>query len=1195
MNKDLDARLLSAGEYRDGNNVSVSRSEGADVGALENILGNKFLNDLQKSTPNPCQVIGWHIDQTNDRIFIFLTNYQDNNSNLVEGIDTDVEQIYAPLNSDHKIVYFNTKTETSTTIVSGKFLNFSINSPILNTNMIENLLFFTDNRNQPRKINVNTAIEDPTYYYNEDHISVAKYYPFKPISLYNELVINDCVFVDADMDNFNTGPPTPAGYSAIYPYFFIDQDSLSTEIINTLENNIGVRATITDAGGNIWDFRVAWFQLDGDTFSSGTPLHRQFTDQNSPRKYLIFPNRDLSSANLFKYTNTASGGPNALPANGDYGSNKYTIKVYEETTKNVSDPWSTDSAGKLKVSGITGVGFVEVGDAGTTFADTPNFLFIAGTRSLPINQTNTAWSGYFETPGDAATDLLSFYVPNAFPTNIAGNSRNAYLRVKHPKIPETDYVVISGIFSAPIPIANSPAKFTLPLFRYSSLSNGGSLVGINPNTEYGLAAGDIVDVYYPNKYYNSTFPGDPTFTNDKFIRFSYRYKYDDGEYSILAPFSQSVFIPRQHGIFQKRLGNVEQNTSENNLIPQEQIAGQNTIVDFFVNSITEARVKVPLECAANELSNKFKVQEVDIIYKESDGLSLKVAQTIDVSSLVNTDNFITYKYQSRKPIKTLPTSEISRVYDNVPIRAMTQSTSGNRIIYGNFVDRHTSPLTLNYMVGYGRKFMPSVKSSEALYNQATVAYPTHTVKHNRTYQVGIILSDRYGRSSDVILSNIGDNTVVDTTFPGNPITFGGSTLYVPYDDDMNNPNTAQSSILTTKTPVAGITDWPGDALKIRWNSQIPSSITSNPGYPGLYEEVITKFNFNSTAGTNWIVTTPAEITKAELSKPGMYLRWSSSGTVYDVEIKEITSNGATNFDIIPAAYTNVPAASDIITVYKKNPLGFYSYRVVVKQQEQDYYNVYLPSLLDGNPVVKPFKLEFTLGGPAEEGVCTVQNGPTIPAADPKTFLLLEGMVFEEPPGTEYVITNILNNENFTVSPIPPAKITNAIAEFTTRSSKNTINVTTLLTDNANKVPPALIETTPVQQQYSTSDVKLIPRVALQANYTASNTPFFTTGTERNRYIYPSTESVKVRSLGNFENMFVDASYAGLWQADTDPPTGVIENKFQLGQNAETVLPVAKQALQFSCYETTPTISELDIYYETSTAFDIYDLNEQFAL
>ena len=77
-------------------------------------------------------------------------------------------------------------------------------------------------------------------------------------------------------------------------------------------------------------------------------------------------------------------------------------------------------------------------------------------------------------------------------------------------------------------------------------------------------------------------------------------------------------------------------------------------------------------------------------------------------------------------------------------------------------------------------------------------------------------------------------------------------------------------------------------------------------------------------------------------------------------------------------------------------------------------------------------------------------------------------------------------------------------------------------------------------------------------------------------------------------MFVDGSYAGLWQADTDPPTGVIENKFQLGKNSEQALPASKQELIFSCYETTPTISELDIYYETSTAFDIYSLNEQFS-
>ena len=31
MNKDLDARLLPNGEYREGRNINVSRSEGADA------------------------------------------------------------------------------------------------------------------------------------------------------------------------------------------------------------------------------------------------------------------------------------------------------------------------------------------------------------------------------------------------------------------------------------------------------------------------------------------------------------------------------------------------------------------------------------------------------------------------------------------------------------------------------------------------------------------------------------------------------------------------------------------------------------------------------------------------------------------------------------------------------------------------------------------------------------------------------------------------------------------------------------------------------------------------------------------------------------------------------------------------------------------------------------------------------------
>jgi len=57
MNKDLDSRIIPNGEYRDAENVSVSTSEGADVGALENILGNIEVADFGLTDLN-LEIIG---------------------------------------------------------------------------------------------------------------------------------------------------------------------------------------------------------------------------------------------------------------------------------------------------------------------------------------------------------------------------------------------------------------------------------------------------------------------------------------------------------------------------------------------------------------------------------------------------------------------------------------------------------------------------------------------------------------------------------------------------------------------------------------------------------------------------------------------------------------------------------------------------------------------------------------------------------------------------------------------------------------------------------------------------------------------------------------------------------------------------------------------------------------------------------
>ena len=72
MNKDLDARLIPQGEYRDAVNIQVSKSEGDDVGALENVLGNHSVADFEDdSGVTGLSCIGYFVDEFNNIIYLF--------------------------------------------------------------------------------------------------------------------------------------------------------------------------------------------------------------------------------------------------------------------------------------------------------------------------------------------------------------------------------------------------------------------------------------------------------------------------------------------------------------------------------------------------------------------------------------------------------------------------------------------------------------------------------------------------------------------------------------------------------------------------------------------------------------------------------------------------------------------------------------------------------------------------------------------------------------------------------------------------------------------------------------------------------------------------------------------------------------------------------------------------------------------
>ena len=174
MNQDLDDRLIPQGEYRSAQNVAISRSQGEDVGALENIEGNSIVaNPLLPTDPN-LDVIGYFVDPSENSVYLFYTDYVDTSSDFISN--------FAPSTAKCIIYqYNNLGAGTWSKLVEGRFLNFSKNSPIYGISMIEDLLFFTDYRNQPRKINVTTAAGDNTYYQNEDQISVAKFAPVNPV------------------------------------------------------------------------------------------------------------------------------------------------------------------------------------------------------------------------------------------------------------------------------------------------------------------------------------------------------------------------------------------------------------------------------------------------------------------------------------------------------------------------------------------------------------------------------------------------------------------------------------------------------------------------------------------------------------------------------------------------------------------------------------------------------------------------------------------------------------------------------------------------------------------------------------------------------------------------------------------------------------------------------------------------------
>jgi hypothetical protein len=137
MNKDFDERLVPNGQYRDAMNVQVSTSEESDIGTVQNILGNERV-DIG-GVPSNFTCVGSIADEKNNTVYWFISS---------TGVDA--------------IMQYNEATGYSPVFIDTLGVLKFPNRTITAINIIDDLLFWTDGFNEPRKINITRSKKGTT-------------------------------------------------------------------------------------------------------------------------------------------------------------------------------------------------------------------------------------------------------------------------------------------------------------------------------------------------------------------------------------------------------------------------------------------------------------------------------------------------------------------------------------------------------------------------------------------------------------------------------------------------------------------------------------------------------------------------------------------------------------------------------------------------------------------------------------------------------------------------------------------------------------------------------------------------------------------------------------------------------------------------------------------------------------------------
>ena len=197
----------------------------------------------------------------------------------------------------------------------------------------------------------------------------------------------------------------------------------------------------------------------------------------------------------------------------------------------------------------------------------------------------------------------------------------------------------------------------------------------------------------------------------EFVRFAYRWEFNNRQYSVMSPFSETVFLPGEFNYSAKEAYN---------------LAMVNTMKRVTLSNIER---------------NVNGIAYIEILAKKSNSDNIYVVDRIAPSYLddpVNNGNYIIDKNQLNIII---PSGQLIRQWDAVPTKAKAQEFISNRLVYGNYtIGMDTTGINPLFNVSVStREINPGKKS----------------IKTNASYKLGVVFQDKYGRKTPVISNSSG--------------------------------------------------------------------------------------------------------------------------------------------------------------------------------------------------------------------------------------------------------------------------------------------------------------------------------------------------------------------------------------------------------------------------------------------------------